>query len=324
VEPDIAGVSFTVREVPPDYAPAGDETLGTTIGLLATRCYLYEFIRTLGGTAVTDRYTSFESDLTYGGHTYNSRKLSHGAMSQGVALDKDGVDIDTYVSENPALAAMIALRMEAALFVTIIQAEVDAGAAVNAVTVFYGEVVSTGIKGAKLTAKTVTGGSVYDRMIPRVVFQQRCNNSLFDAGCTLVKADWMWTAVVQTPGAGGFPFEIVLNTLTDPSGYSGPAVLSSFFMLGWIEFGSGASWQARAIMANTAPAAGVITLSLDRDPYPQPIAGDAVSIFPGCDLAAATCQSKFSNYLNFLGHPFMPAANPSMVQQNQTGSGGKK
>jgi hypothetical protein len=70
--------------------------------------------------------------------------------------------------------------------------------------------------------------------------------------------------------------------------------------------------------------AGVVTVTLDRDPDPWPEIGDGVVLYPGCDLSPATCKAKFDNYVNFIGHPFMPIANPSAVIASKPAGGGKK
>lgn len=67
-----------------------------------------------------------------------------------------------------------------------------------------------------------------------------------------------------------------------------------------------------------------IVVTLSRDPSPYPANNDAVTLYPGCDGSRETCISKFNNYLNFGGHPFMPTSNPSMFRVSKNIGGGKK
>jgi hypothetical protein len=327
---DNASVELALVEVPAEYAPAADETLGTTIGVLPTRCYLYEFSRTLDGVLFVDRFTSYESDLTFGGNTYHAKKIGNNEIVQGIFLDMDGVDIESDMFQGNPAGLMASLRMEAPLFCVIRQGEVNAGAAVNVAIVFKGEVTQASPKGSKITAKTVTAGSLFDRMVPCFTVQPDCNVDLFSMGCGLDQADWKFAAVVQDPGVAGYPFAFVLQTLTGVGAdaiadLGAAAVGADYFALGWIEFGTGLTWQQRAILKSAAPVAGVLTLTLDRDPDPYPLIGDDVVLFPGCDLQFATCGKKYRNKANFMGQPFVPLSNPSLVQQNQTaGSGGGK
>lgn len=323
--PDILDAKLPLREVPAEYTPAADETLSTTLGLLPTRCYLVELSRTLNGVTYTDRYTSFDIDLHLAGNTYAHAKLGNREIKQGIVLDRDEVQLDFPAIANSPLVLAATLAMEAPLFLTIIVGEVNVNDVENSEVLFTGEVVNVSVKGSVITAKSVTGSTMFDRPVPRVLFQRDCNNALFDVGCGLTKADWKFSAVMQDPGAPGYPFAFILNTLTAVgASASVPAVTANYFAGGWIELGAGANWQRRAILLNTVPAAGVLTVTLDRDPNPFPAIGDSVALFPGCDGSWATCQAKFNNALNFLGHPFLPLANPSLVKLNQTGAGGKK
>jgi hypothetical protein len=92
-EPELMTCSLSVREVPPEYTPAGDETLGTTLGLLPARAYIYEFRMTLAGTEFVERYTSYERDLMLGADMCKSERIEHTEIKQGIMLDKDEVEV---------------------------------------------------------------------------------------------------------------------------------------------------------------------------------------------------------------------------------------
>ena len=53
-------------------------------------------------------------------------------------------------------------------------------------------------------------------------------------------------------------------------------------------------------------------------------AGSMVTLLPGCDRSMTTCQTKFNNYANFGGHPFVPARNLSMNVTTNAQGGAKK
>lgn len=330
---DYAQARLGLRELPAEYAPAADETLGTTVGLLAGRIYLYEFSRRLAGAVYTGRYTSFETELSYGGNDYlasgGKNKVSHGEIKQGISLDNDEVEVSGDVNGVSELLAMAKMGMEARLFVKILQGEVAGDLTVSNVAVlFTGEVVRVSVTGSKVSGKCVTAGSVFDRLIPGFLFQPMCNYLLFTPGCALAKADWKCTATVQDAGAVGYPFEFVLEGLTGVGARAIAAIAAGlgadWFSLGWMEMGAGLLWQMRPVLLSAAPVAGVLTVTLDRDPAPYPVNGDAVVLYPGCDQQGQTCRVKFDNWLNFGGHEFMPLGNPSAVRTNQTGAGGKK
>ena len=407
--PDLAVLQFPVREVPPEYAPAAGETLGTTIGRLPPRCYLYEFSRQLGVTAVTDRLTSYEADITYLGNVYTSSKITHGEIRQGLMLDADEVDLHSDIVAGAAMVQLATLGMEAPLMVRIIQVDV---AGTNAAVLFVGEVTKASVKGPRISAKACTAGTLFDRRVPRMLVQLGCNHALFSPGCRVAQGAYSFGAVVAAGNTAGYPFAIGLNTFTRPAvvypaiglnvfaggtiwkiggavwerflitastvvgagtadlvvsaasnafgigqqvgmltadglwtltgqveAISGwptievmdvafaapivPACPANWFAGGWVEFGAGATFQRRGILQSTALAAGALSVTVDRDPNPYPVAGDHVVLYPGCDQTVTTCQSKFGNFLNFGGHPFLPIANPSVIVQPATGSGKK-
>jgi hypothetical protein len=327
-----AECSVTVRELPAEYSAAAEETLGTTLGELPARCWLYEFSRVLAGVTHTDRYTSFESNLVYGGQTYCAKKLTHGEVAQGLYLDRDQVEVQSDLWEGNPLLLLATLKMDAPLRCVIRSAvTVDGVNASGAGVVFTGEVESVGLKGSRLNGKVSSGGSLFERMVPRFLMQLGCNHGLFRPGCGLAKADWKFTAVVTDPGVAGYPFEFEVGSLARMTGPT-PVYFENWFAGGWMEFGSGTGWCRRAIMLSSEVVDGVVTVTLDRDPEPYPEADDAVVLYPGCDLRAATCKGydaeantggKFDNYLNFGGHPHLPVGNPSLITRRAS-SGGKK
>lgn len=318
--PHAAIATLQLIELPAEYAPASGETIGETLGQLTQRCYLYEFTRDLGGETITDRYTSYEADVTLGDDTYAAAKIEHGDIQQGIALEQDAVQVTAFMAPLSALLLFATLKMEAPLKLTIRQADVAAGVGSDPAVLFVGEIASVKVQGSKMTAKAVTAGTVFDRKIPRFYLQVPCNHALFSPGCGLDKDDWRFTAQLLTAPLATYPFALSLHSL------AGPAVdfAEHWFSGGWVEFGVGAALQRRAILNSTTVTVGALTVWLNRPFDPLPAADDEVALWPGCDLRAETCQSKFDNYLNFGGHPFLPAANPSLVKLSQPVAGGKK
>jgi hypothetical protein len=320
---DYATVKVPIREVPAEYAPAAGETLGTTLGLLPARCYLYEFSRTLAGAVFTDRYTSYESAVTYAGNVYASTRLSHGEIKTSMQADANELQVETDVFVGNPLLLLASLQMESPLYLVVRSADVAAGVAANPAVIFTGEVSQASVKGSRITGTALPGGTIFDRQVPRMLFQLGCNHALFSVGCSLVQANWQFTAMVTNPGTPGYPFAIVLGSLARTIG-AAPVYAENWFAGGWAEFGAGAAWQRRAILQSTAAAAGAVTITLDRDPHPYPVANDAIVLYPGCDGTSDTCGAKFNNFLNFGGHPFMPLANPSIIKPPTGQGAGKK
>ena len=319
----VAQGAVSVVELPPEYSPAGDETLGTTIGLLTTRGYIYELAQTIGVTTTTTRLTSYEADLTASGNTYTARKMDHGMVKQSLFLDRDEIEIRSEVIAGDPLVKLATVKSEAPVRLTIKSVDVSGSSASNDTVLFTGDIIGLSVKGSKLTAKAVSAGTVFDRIYPRFRMQVGCNHALFSTGCGLSSAAWQFTATLSNPGTIGYPFTFDLTSLARTIG-TVPTITAGWFSGGWAEFQSGSLLSRRAIIDNTAPVSGALTITLARDPSPFPPPSSAVKLFPGCDGAKGTCIDKFANYLNFGGHPLMPATNPSLVKVSQNVGGGKK
>jgi hypothetical protein len=319
----VAQGAVSIVELPPEYSPAADETLGTTIGLLTTRGYIYELAQTISGTTTTTRLTSYESDLTVGANTYTARRVDHGTVKQSLFLDRDEIELRSEVVPGDPLAKLATVQAEAPVRLTIKSVDVSGSTGSSETVLFTGDIIGLAVRGSRLTAKAVSAGTVFDRIYPRFRMQVGCNHALFSPGCGLIKANWEFTANVLNPGTIGYPFTFDLFNLARTTGAM-PTISSGWFSGGWAEFGSGASLTRRAIIGNTVPASGIFTITLARDPSPFPSVFTAVKLYPGCDGAKVTCVDKFANFVNFGGHPFMPATNPSLVKVSQNIGGGKK
>jgi uncharacterized phage protein (TIGR02218 family) len=72
--------------------------------------------------------------------------------------------------------------------------------------------------------------------------------------------------------------------------------------LGTLTFTSGAlAGKSYSIRQQTG---GVFLLTV---PIPiPPAAGDAITVYPGCDKQQTTCQTKFANLQHFEGFPYVP------------------
>lgn len=319
----VAEARFLVSEVPQEYFEGTDQITNKNLGLLLTRGYIYELSQTIGGTTTTTRLTSFERDLTVLGQTYTARKIDHGAIKQSLFLDRDEIDVRSDVIAADPFVKIATNQSEAPLRLTIKSVDVVGSVGTDSQVLFTGDVVSVSVKGSRLTAKAVSAGTVFDRQYPRFRLQVGCNHSLFSVGCGLLTSNWKFTGTITNSGTAGFPFEFVLGSIARVVGVL-PTISAGWFSGGWIEIGSGASMVRRAIINNTSLSAGSLTVTLSRDPTPFPAAGTTVALYPGCDGAFATCSSKFSNQLNFGGHPFLPPSNPSMFRVSKNIGGGKK
>lgn len=131
-----------------------------------------------------------------------------------------------------------------------------------------------------------------DKPTPHRLFQAPCNNVLFDAGCTLNKASF---AVAGTVSNGSSQKAIRTQLSQD----------DNYFRLGHLVFTSGIlAGLSKTVAQWTKGNPGTMRFT---GPLPlTPAAGDAFTVYPGCNLTFAACTS-FANTANFGGFEFIPA-----------------
>jgi uncharacterized phage protein (TIGR02218 family) len=163
------------------------------------------------------------------------------------------------------------------------------GGVVGSVNLFTGRVSTIDEVGRTSAKVTVQSDLVLlDISMPRNLYQPTCLHTLYDSGCGLVRNAF---ASSDTIGAGSTAS--VIN-------YSGAIAGHA---QGRILFTSGVNANVSATVS--AVVAGV-SLHL-RYPLPNaPSAGDAFTVYQGCDHTMATCQTQFNNLARFRGFPFVP------------------
>ena len=127
------------------------------------------------------------------------------------------------------------------------------------------------------------------RPIPSLVYQTACPRTLYGPGCNVDRE--LYRARVTVEGADGLT--VVSTALA--------AFEDDWFADGWVEMENG---DRRGISSSAGP---VLVLNA---PFARMVAGDAISVFPGCDRTPLTCGGKFGNLNNCLACPNIPATNP--------------
>jgi hypothetical protein len=334
----IAKMNWTEMVPERDVAGYADETLGVTIGHEPVRVAFVQLSRDLrNGTILNWYYTSFESDITWSTHTWLHGLIGVGEITQSINLENDQCVLEAFLGSGTPLDDELKMISEAPLTAKIWFADYDpVGLTVsNANVVFFGDATTPVRKGNKITLTCEFGPSLLNTFLPRLLKATTCshvggsNNDgsfLISAGCTLLKADWKFTAQVANPVSSAFPFTLNYSSFAG-AGASATAALAAnavflnFLAGGWVEWKSGANIQRRQIVGSTVPTVGAGSLTLHRWFSATPLNTDALVIYPGCDGLWTTCQAynsgtnptgKFNNKVNFGGEPFRPAINPSM------------
>jgi len=275
--------------------------------LLASRRFfaadLYTFTLISGSVL---RYSSGDRDITAGGQLFTA---------QGPRIDrkdnkakchwKIGVEVDTLVFDVmpqatdmvnglPFLAACVQgafdgaeLQLERAFMATY------GDTSVGTVILFAGRVAEIDLGRAVATFTINSHLELLNLQLPRNLWQPGCVNSLGDPSCGVNLPSF----AVSGSAATGSSVSVIAASL---------AQSTSYFDQGKIAFTSGANaGLTRSVKSWVAGSPGSIALLA---PFPNvPAAGDAFTIYPGCDktLGPNGC-AKFANTARFKGYPFVP------------------
>ena len=175
---------------------------------------------------------------------------------------------------------------------SIIITQVDPADTTNQRELFRGT-VDKGIKYNRkiITLQITSALDLLKRSVPKLMYQEQCNHKLFDTHCGLTKSSY---AVNGTLEAGSSSTTLVSST------FSGYAV--NYFTLGEVKMTSGASIDlSRNIRSHSGS-----TIVL-YEAYNLGISvGDTYTVYAGCDKSGTTCDTKFSNIVNFFGFETIP------------------
>ena len=156
--------------------------------------------------------------------------------------------------------------------------------------------------------------AIVDYVSQRRPIGPRCNYQTFDpATCKLNRADWQEAATIEAITGTTIRVTDLTTDLAD-----------DYFSDGWLETGTGAQHEVRTILQDTRVDANTHDLVLNHALNHAAVL-QAVTLLPGDDHRPETCAAKFSNFVNFGGHPFVPNANLTLQAiRASPSSGGKK
>lgn len=130
----------------------------------------------------------------------------------------------------------------------------------------------------------------------RATFQKNCRHALYGRGCTLVPSSFEVVATLN---------DITDNTLTVPE-----AALQAdgYYLSGMVAAPDGAYSYIISHVGDQLVLQRMGSSLASAFAASGP--GLAISIFPGCNHSRTTCNSKFSNLLNYGGFDWIPDNNP--------------
>ncbi len=165
------------------------------------------------------------------------------------------------------------------------------------VELFQGSVASIDASSTTVQLKVNSVIDSLNIMMPRNLFLPNCTRLLYDAGCTMIKANFTVSATVAS-GATITVLRAAAST-GKPAGY---------FETGVLAMTSGAAAGARRGVSTFDGTTFILSTPLPA----IPVAGDTFIAIAGCDRTVPTCTSRFNNKVNFRGFKDIPVAETSV------------
>jgi hypothetical protein len=241
---------------------------------------LFRFASSIGDVW---RMTTSEDAVVYGSYTYTPGVVGHEEVEIEDIIDVNALEIKLGRSD-PIANQFVSGPIEGYIDVTVYR-----GHEGNYVTFWQGRLVSViwdddAIPTLRFEPRT----SSMARVGKRRVVQRLCGLALYDNTCAVNSLSYRVAGTVTSFDG----LDIVSSTFaTKASGY---------FKGGKIQVGS----AVRLIIAHTTNTVTISRLISDL------AVGNSFYAWAGCDHLPTTCNTKFSNKINFGGCEFLPVKNP--------------
>jgi hypothetical protein len=303
ISPARARVKIKFLELPDEYTDPQPDT--------DTWAYLFDFEETLpNATVIESRYTSYEDQIVFAGHTYLVAPLSLGERNVGLTLD-DSCELKSWRKfEGMPLNRFLPYIFNAPLICTVTRVNAIAPNDGSARVLFVGQVTGITADAPEWTATLRDPIAVLlDAQYPRPLYQTQDNYDVYSAPTTIDPDDFKTTGVINNVA------NVTIITSDLPN---------DWFAGGWIQTGLGANQEIRFVLSSIRTASNIQTLILDR-PLITAIVGQDIDMFAGYDGSREQRDTKFSDNIGFGGMPFIPDTNPSIRAADiVTPTGGKK
>lgn len=228
--------------------------------------------------------------VDYDGDTYLPAAISRSQTSVSIKFEETKLKI-TIPNVDQPIYQFVQGDPPADIWVSVNKIHRDQSP-YETVNVFIGQVSKATLRGESVELDCIGFERFLNTQIPRYRYQPPCNNSLFDTFCTLSKSSYKVTATVTKVDNDTF------------SSATFGSYATNYFRFGVIEYTDGDGiLHTMMIRSNSGN-----NIHL-RYPEPNIPNGASVDCYPGCDKKINTCETKFSNLLNFFGHPYIPKEN---------------
>jgi len=227
-------------------------------------------------------YTSYSKSIAYNAHLYVARPIKRGALKEDAALQVTKLKCNFPLSfiANNYIASTVLPKIKLTITRVFLHDK-------TSLVVFTGDLLNISFAKQQAECDFESEGQLLRQPLLNTKYQCRCNHVLYRKGCGLVNTDWSLTSVATTTTSG--KTIIVLDSVEADGYYTG----------GYVTYLD----QMRYI---TKQIGTTFHLNVPLNDF---IDGSIVTVFAGCDKSPNTCKTKFNNFANFLGFPYLPSKN---------------
>lgn len=246
------------------------------------------------------RYTNYDYDLVVAGHIYKSDGpiISREGISLSLGIEVDNLSVTIDVTDDQTFEGVRVVQafhngqMDGARFKLeriFMNMNTPTDTSAGTIKLFEGRLIEPELDRNTISVSVASDLDDLNVQMPRNLYQPSCTNTLFDSACGLLRQNH----VVSTTIEAGSTASRILCTVNQPQGW---------FTQGVIEFLDGGNKGLKRTVRLHESGALLLTLPLLEEPLP----GQRIKIYPGCDKRLETCDNRFNNRSRFRGAPFIP------------------
>ncbi|WP_407603076.1 DUF2163 domain-containing protein [Acinetobacter pittii] len=252
------------------------------------------------------RYTNYDFDLIVGGELYRSDGpiISRDGITLSLGVEVDNLSITIDVTDEETFESLRIVQafhngqMDGARFKLeriFMDASTPTDTSAGTIKLFEGRIIEPEFDRSTIQASVASDLDELNVQMPRNLYQPSCSNTLFDHACGLNRENY----ALETTIAAGSTASRILCDIHQPQGW---------FTQGVIEFLEGGNKGLKRTIRLHELDVLLLTLPL----LENPVAGQRIKVYPGCDKRLETCQNRFNNFARFRGAPFIPIPETSV------------
>jgi len=254
------------------------------------------------------RYTTLPYTFKVGSYNYIPFACDIGSLKQSIGFNVDSRDLTVYYNSNDAITLngssttlAKAIRADAFNYAVCEHSQVFMTKWAFSVSETYKMIIWKGrlqVDSASRSVATLKIKSFTDILTtktPPNLYQPGCINCTYGTVCGLDEDEWTTSYTV-------------LSGSTKNTIYVSCAKEASYYKGGYANFTSGNNYGTSKTIRSHAynSSTGIATIILMWNLASAPSAGDKVSLIAGCDHTMSLCKSRFDNYDNYRGTPYIP------------------